>query len=61
MKVIDGSAEIEESWSGKKLLRLRITAEVNGVRDDYTITYIRDDRNKAMGYAVMRADAPGGR
>jgi Fe2+ transport system protein FeoA len=61
VKVIDGSAEIEESWSGKKLLRLRITAEVNGVRDDYTITYIRDDRNKAMGYAVMRADAPGGR
>jgi hypothetical protein len=61
VKVIDGGAEIEESWSGKKLLRLRITAEVNGVRDDYTITYIRDDRNKAMGYAVMRADAPGGR
>jgi len=61
VKVIDGSAEIEESWSGKKLLRLRITAEVNGVRDDYTITYIRDDRNKAMGYAVMRADVPGSR
>ena len=61
VKVIDGSAEIEESWSGKKLLRLRVTAEVNSVRDDYTITYIRDDRNKAMGYAVMRADAPGGR
>ncbi len=61
VKVIDGSAEIEESWSGKKLLRLRITAEVNGVRDDYTITYIRVDKNKAMGYAVMRADAPGGR
>ena len=61
VKVIDGSAEIEESWSGKKLLRLRVMAEVNGVRDDYTITYIRDDRNKAMGYAVMRADAPSGR
>ncbi len=61
VKVIDGSAEIEESWSGKKLLRLRITAEVNGVRDEYTITYIRDDRNKTMGYAVARADAPGGR
>ena len=61
VKVIDGSAVIEESWSGKKLLRLRITAEVNGVRDDYTITYIRGDRNKTMGYAVARADAPGGR
>ncbi len=46
---------------GKKLLRIEITAGVDGVRDDYTITYIRDDRNKAMGYAVMRADAPGGR
>jgi hypothetical protein len=61
VKVIDGSAEIEEGQGGKKLLRLRITAEVNGVRDDYTITYIRGDRNKAMGYAVARADAPGGR
>ncbi|MFZ8839112.1 MAG: hypothetical protein ACO2PM_09330 [Pyrobaculum sp.] len=61
VKVIDGSAEIEESWSGKKLLRLRVMAEVNGVRDDYTITYIKDERNKALGYAVMRADAPSGR
>ena len=61
MKVIDGSAELEEKQGGKKLLRLRITAEVNGVRDDYTINYIRDDRNKTMGYVVMRADAPGGR
>jgi hypothetical protein len=49
VKMIDGSAELEERQSGKKLLRLRITAEVNGVRDD------------SMGYVVMRADAPGGR
>ncbi len=59
--MIDGSAELEEKQGGKKLLRFRVMAEVNGVRYDYTITYIRDDRNKTMGYVVMRADVPGGR
>jgi hypothetical protein len=62
VKVIDGDAEIEESQSGKTLLRIRITAEVDGVRSDYTITYGRFGAiNKAMGRATARADAPGGR
>jgi hypothetical protein len=58
VKVISGGAEIDE---GKNLLRIKITAEVDGVRSDYEITYGRYDRNAARGYAYARADAPGGR
>jgi hypothetical protein len=62
VKVIGGGAELEESWSSKKLLRLTITAEVDGVRSDYTITYGRYGRNNAaVGFATAKADAPGGR
>jgi hypothetical protein len=62
VKVIDGGAEIEEREGGRKLLRIKITAEVDGVRSDYTITFGRyGKRNAAMGRAYARADAPGGR
>jgi len=62
VKVIGWGAELEESWSGKKLLSIRITAEVDGVRREYTITYGRYGRNNAaVSYATARADAPGGR
>ena len=61
VKVIGGEA-VEEGGSGRKLLRLKITAEVNGVKSDYTITYGRRGRiNAAVGYAYARADAPGGK
>ncbi len=44
------------------LLRIKITAEVDGVRSEYTTTYSRHSRtNAAVGYAYARADAPGGR
>jgi methyl coenzyme M reductase subunit D len=62
VKVIDGEAELEESRSGKKLLWIRIVAEVDSVRCEYVITYGRYGRkNEVAGYAVARADAPGGR
>jgi hypothetical protein len=62
VKVIDGGAEIEESRGGKKFLRIRITAEVDGVRREYVITYSRRRAsNVAEGRATARADAPGGR
>jgi len=62
VKVIDGEAERKESEGGKKLLRIRITAEVDGVRSDYTITYARSGRNNAaVSYTAARANAPGGR
>jgi hypothetical protein len=61
VKVIDGEA-VEEDRDGRKLLRIRITAEVDGVKSDYTITYGRRGRdNAAEGRAYARADAPGGR
>jgi hypothetical protein len=61
VKVIDGGA-VEEDRGGRKLLRIRITAEVDGVRRDYEVTYGRRGKlNKAMGFAVARADTPGGR
>ncbi len=61
VKVIDGGAEFDKSKGGKTLLRIRITAEVDGVRSEYTITFSRRGiKNEARGYAVARADAPGG-
>jgi len=62
VKVIGGSAEFDEGRSGKKLLRIRISAEVDGVVRKYEITFSRREAdNKAVGFAVARADAPGGR
>jgi hypothetical protein len=61
VKVIDGEA-VEEDRGGRKLLRIKITAEVDGVRRDYTITYGRRGRNNAaVGRAYAKADAPDGR
>jgi hypothetical protein len=62
VKVIGWGAELEESWSGKKLLRIKITAEVDGVEGDYTITFSRRRAdNVAVGRAYASANAPGGR
>jgi Fe2+ transport system protein FeoA len=62
VKVINGSAELKKSESGKLLLRIRITAEVDVVRRECTITYGRRGKdNAASGRALARADAPGGR
>jgi len=71
VKVIDGEA-VEEDRGGRKLLRLKITAEVGRVEgehtivdrvvSEYTITFGRYGRNNAaLGFATARADAPGGR
>jgi hypothetical protein len=61
VKVRDGEA-VEEDRGNRKLLRIRITAEVDGVRSSYTITYSRRSRtNAAVGHAYARVDAPGGR
>jgi hypothetical protein len=58
VKVIDGGA-FEEGKGGKKLLRIKITAEVDGVRSDYTITYARSGRNNAaVSYTAARDDTP---
>jgi hypothetical protein len=60
--ILGGGAEPEEGGSGRTLLRIQITAEVDGVRRDYTITFNRRrSDNAAVGYAAARADAPGGR
>ncbi len=60
--VLGGGAELERSKSGKTLLRIRITAEVGGVRRDYMMTFGRYGAdNEARGHAYARADAPGGR
>jgi hypothetical protein len=62
VKVIGGGAEFEESRSGKQLLRIKITAEVDGVRHEYVTTYGRyGSNNIAMGRAYARSDVPGGR
>ena len=62
VKVIDGGAEFDVGRSGKKLLRIRITAEVDGIRREYVITYGRYGAgNKSEGFAMVKADTPGGR
>jgi hypothetical protein len=59
VKVIDGEA-VEEKQNGRKLLRIKITAEIDGVRSDYTITYGRYGKtNTAKGFATARADPDG--
>ncbi len=61
MKVIDGEA-VEEDRGGRKLLRVKITAEVGDVRSDYVMTYGRYGKlNAAVGRAYVRTDAPDGR
>jgi hypothetical protein len=70
VKVIGGEA-VEEEQNGRQLLRIRITAEVGRVGGEhivdrvvreYTITFSRrGSNNAAVGFAVARADAPGGR
>jgi hypothetical protein len=60
VKVISGEAEFDVSRSNKLLLRIKITAEVDGVRREYVITYSRYGKiNAAIGFATVRADAPG--
>jgi len=62
VSVIGGGAELERSWSGRTLLRITITAEVDRVRGDYTMAFGRYGKdNEAFGFATARADAPGGR
>ena len=61
VEVIDGEA-VEEDRDGRKLLRIRTTAEVGGVLRDYEITYGRYGKdNAAVGRAYASAKAPGGR
>jgi hypothetical protein len=56
VKVIGGEA-VEEKQNGRKLLRIKITAEVGSVRSEYTITYSRRGRNNvAVGRAYARVD-----
>jgi hypothetical protein len=56
VKVIDGEA-VEEDRNGRKLLRIRITAEVGGVLRDYAMTYSRRGANNAArGSAMAEAD-----
>ncbi len=55
-------SQLEEGRSGKTLLSIRITAEVDGVRSEFEITFCRYGRdNAALGRTYARADAPGGR
>jgi hypothetical protein len=71
VKVIGGEA-VEEGRGGKKLLRIKITAEVGRVEGEhtivdrvvreYTITYSRRGAdNETRGFAYASAKAPGGR
>ncbi len=56
--VLGGGAQPEGSGSGRTLLRITITAEVDGVRSDYEMTYGRYGKiNAAVGRAYIREEA----
>jgi len=61
VSVIGGGVQFDKSWSGKTLLRIRITAEVDGVRSDYTMTSSRRGSDNAAVGRAARDGAPGGR
>jgi hypothetical protein len=59
---LGGEAEFDKGRSYRSLLKITIRAEVNGVRSDYEMAFGRHERdNAAVGFAVARADVPGGR
>jgi hypothetical protein len=54
VNIISGGAEFDEGRGGRKLLRIRITAEVDGVRREYAITFGRyGSNNAAKGFAYV--------
>jgi hypothetical protein len=54
VKVIGGGAEFDVGKTGKKLLRIRIAAEVGGTRREYAITFGRyGSNNAAKGFAYV--------
>jgi hypothetical protein len=56
--VLGGGAEFDKGESGRKLLRIQITAEVDGVKSDYEITFGRYGKiNAAVGRAYIREEA----
>jgi len=62
VKVTGGGAEFDIGRDGRQLLRIRIVAEVDGVRCDHEVTYGRNgETNAARGRAYARCDAPSGR
>jgi hypothetical protein len=62
VKVVSWSVRLVESRRGRKLLRVEIAAEVDGVRCGFAVAFGRYGRkNETAGYARARADAPGGR
>jgi hypothetical protein len=57
VKVIGGYAEFKRGRNGRKLLRIKITAEVDGIKSEYTIAYCRYGKlNAAVGRAYARVD-----
>ncbi|MFP3266727.1 MAG: hypothetical protein RXQ56_04610, partial [Thermoproteus sp.] len=56
--VLGGGAQPEEGRGGRTLLRIAITAEIDGVRGEYTITFGRYGKiNAAVGRAYIREEA----
>jgi hypothetical protein len=57
VSVIGGGAQFEEGRSGRTLLRITITAEVDGVKSDYTTTFGRYGKNnEVVGYVYIRVE-----
>ncbi len=55
---MDGGAEFDKGRSGKKLLKVKITAEMDGVLRDYTTTFGRCGKTTQQWEAPTPALAP---
>ncbi len=55
-----GLARVEEGRGGRTHLKITITAEIDSVKGNNAMTFGRYGKDAAVGFAVVRADAPGG-
>jgi hypothetical protein len=58
VKVIGGEAKFEKGSSGRTLLRIKITAEVDGMRSEYTITFGRYGETNVAWASPTRGPTP---
>jgi hypothetical protein len=55
--VLGGGAQTERSGSGRTLLRIKIIAEIDGVRGEYIMTFSRRGaKNATIGYAYIKEE-----
>ena len=55
-EAVAGLARVEEGRGGRTHLKITITAEIDGVKGSYAMTFGRYGKDAAVGYAAVGAD-----